>query len=540
MQFSHSRVETFETCPHRYKMRYVDKLETIPNTEDAANALFLGTALHEGVEKGVKDGIQKYFDSYPIISDLHINEAIKLEHWIPKVQDLVHEMCNGKTPVFEHKIDHPDLVGFMDLLIPIEEDGDFKKFALYDFKYSNNVERYLKSRQLSEYKHFYEKLNPFHEIVEMGFIFIPKTAIRQKKTEDLGQFRKRLKETLDGMEIKVVKVDFNQAKVIDFYQKIKEILECTSFQKNECRLCDFCEYKDYCQKGVDFMILPSTQRRQINKASRKKVWLYGAPFSGKTTLADNFPTPIMLNTDGNINSFTAPMIEVKETLDGRQKISGWVNFKAAIDELQKGSDFETIVVDLVEDTLEHCRRYCYEKLGIEHESDAGFGKGYDFIRTEFLTTMKKLLTLDYNIVLISHEDLSKDISKKGGDKVTSIRPNIQEKTALKLAGMVDIVARVVADGNSRTLQFKSDDVVFGGGRLKLTETVIPLSYEALECLYANQETKEVAAPQNEPTNNGSSGTDEVQGEVVENVGSTVVEAEAEQEQPVRRTRRIRS
>lgn len=300
------------------------------------------------------------------------------------------------------------------------------------------------------------------------------------------------------------------------------------------------------------MILPSTQRRQINKASRKKVWLYGAPFSGKTTLADNFPTPIMLNTDGNINSFTAPMIEVKETLDGRQKISGWVNFKAAIDELQKGSDFETIVVDLVEDTLEHCRRYCYEKLGIEHESDAGFGKGYDFIRTEFLTTMKKLLTLDYNIVLISHEDLSKDISKKGGDKVTSIRPNIQEKTALKLAGMVDIVARVVADGNSRTLQFKSDDVVFGGGRLKLTETVIPLSYEALEHLYANQETKEVATPQAQPEReepvkpwDGDKEAEKIRAEIEEDeemreATQSVEPNSGEANPPVRRTRRIRS
>ena len=51
------------------------------------------------------------------------------------------------------------------------------------------------------------------------------------------------------------------------------------------------------------------------------------------------------------------------------------------------------------------------------------------------------MNLDYeNIVLISHEDTSKDITKKSGDKITAIKPNIADKVANKIAGMVDIVA----------------------------------------------------------------------------------------------------
>lgn len=68
-----------------------------------------------------------------------------------------------------------------------------------------------------------------------------------------------------------------------------------------------------------------------------------------------------------------------------------------------------------------------------------------------------------NIILISHEDTSKDITKKGGDKITAIKPNMQDKVALKVAGMVDIVARIVADGDDRTFNFKSNEVIFGGG-----------------------------------------------------------------------------
>ena len=56
--------------------------------------------------------------------------------------------------------------------------------------------------------------------------------------------------------------------------------------------------------------------------------------------------------------------------------------------------------------------------------------------------------------------------------------------------MVDIVARVVVeDDDSRTLKFKQNEVIFGGGRLKgISQTTIPLSWDALMDVYdqANQ------------------------------------------------------
>lgn len=283
-------------------------------------------------------------------------------------------------------------------------------------------------------------------------------------------------------------------------------------------------------------MLPKNEKREVNVSSRVKVWIYGAPFSGKTTLADQFPDVVMLNTDGNLNSFTSPVVEIKERVEGRQIIDTWTVFTETITELQKGSEFKTIVVDLVEDTFEACRRYCYVKLGIEHESDNSF-KAWDFVRNEFLTTMKRLMTLDYNIVLISHEDMSKDITKKSGDKITSIRPNIQDKLANKLAGMVDIVARVVADGSERTLNFKSDEVVFGGGRLKITKTQIPLTYADLMSVYGTQKTekqivvevKEVEVPKVEITDNT------VPMVATDNAVST----QTEEETPIRRSRRVR-
>jgi hypothetical protein len=107
------------------------------------------------------------------------------------------------------------------------------------------------------------------------------------------------------------------------------------------------------------------------------------------------------------------------------------------------------------------------------------------------------MALDYeNIILISHEDTSKDITKKGGDKITAIKPNMQDKVALKVAGMVDIVARIVADGDVRTFNFKSNEVIFGGGRLKTDAKDIPLDVNALFAVYDEANRNAVKMAQN--------------------------------------------
>jgi hypothetical protein len=190
----------------------------------------------------------------------------------------------------------------------------------------------------------------------------------------------------------------------------------------------------------------------------------------------------MLNTDGNVTFVDAAFVPIKNEVKVEGRITkttlAWEIFKDVIDELEKKENtFETLVVDLVEDLYEHCRLYMYQQMGITHESDDSF-RAWDKVRTEFLSTLKRLMNLDYeNVILISHEDTSKDITRKGGDKITAIKPNIQEKTANKVAGMVHIVARVVADGEVRTLSFKQNEVIFGGGRLTAVKNEIPLDYD---------------------------------------------------------------
>lgn len=234
--------------------------------------------------------------------------------------------------------------------------------------------------------------------------------------------------------------------------------------------------------------LPENKRREVGEITKRVMWIYGAPFSGKTTFADSAPNPLILNTDGNAVYVTAPYVSIQDEVivNGRmtQRKMAWVVFKEYVEELEKGqNDFKTIVVDLVNDAYEMCRLYMYDKLGITHESDDTF-RAWDKVRTEFLSTMRKVTHLPYeNIILISHEDASRDLTKKSGDKYTSIKPKMQDKVADSLAGMVGFVGRCYVDNGEHFLSIKPDETTFGGGRLSINNVVVPLNWDEVTKLF---------------------------------------------------------
>lgn len=457
--------------------------------------MILGTALHTGIEQGVDKGLEYYSDSFPVLTDDHIHEMMKLKALVPKASALLPP--GGK---FEVPISNADFIGFIDYLVPVDYRlGDTDPliqesalvadtYDLYDFKYSANERSYLQSGQLHEYKYWFEKTNPGKKIRNLYFLFVPKVKIKQKKTETLIQFRDRLQDTLKDADPHIVRVEYDPLKIVDFLTNAKHMIEATDYPRNPNHFCGWCEIYDYCMKGWDYMTLPENKRRDINAKTKKVIWIYGAPFSGKTYFANSFPDPLMLNTDGNIKFVDAPYIAIRDevTVEGRltKRRLAYDIFKDAVEELEKKqNEFKTIVVDLLEDVYESCRVFICDRQGWKHESDDSF-RSWDMVTGEFLNTMKRLVSLDYeNIILISHEDRSRDLTRKTGDKISSIRPNLREKIANKIAGMVDVVARIVADGDDRVLSFKSSEVIFGGGRLSVRNQEIPLTYEAFCAVY---------------------------------------------------------
>lgn len=478
MQVSYSRISTYNSCPHQFYLKYKEKLETIFNC-DPQNALVLGHALHTGIEKDVPDAIREYFSAYPIVKDTHITEAMKLEYLIPKVKAM---LPNGEHEVY---IETSDFHGYIDLLVPVEPDV----YDIYDFKYSNNVSGYMTSAQLHLYKYFFEATHPGKTIRNLYFVFIPKCHLKQKyanktnpRDETIYEFRKRCLEDLKNKEIKIQQIEYDSSKVVNFLLETKRCIEDDTYEKVPSRLCDWCDYNLYCQKGLDYMNLPKNERRVKTVVTDPDMWIYADSYVGKSTFVDQLDNVIFANTDGNTENITSPVVRIMDEViqEGRiaKKIFAWEKFLDFVAELEKKDNtFEVVALDLMEDLYEHCRLYMYDKLGIEHEQDAGFGKGWDMVRTEFLSTIKRLKNLGYRIVYISKE-VKTEINLKSGAKITSFAPNIPDKVANVLAGTVTLTVRAFMNNRGRFLQLAKEENIFGGGRFSFVHDTCPLDMDA--------------------------------------------------------------
>ena len=245
MRFSYSSVSTFNQCQRKYKYRNVDKLKTIPH-ESPSNALYLAIGLHAGIEKTPREGVEEYKSNFYIVTNEIINWGIQIEYWAEKVKELL-------PPGGQHEatLMTDDYIGFIDY---VTDD------CIYDFKFTTpkNYQRYLESPQLKIYAHYWKKLHPESNIKHLKYVFIPKSAIRQRRNETIQQFRQRLIETLDTMEIEIVEVPYNGCdddSVTQFVEDCKRIEIARDFPKNETPLCQWCDYCNYCLNGEDYDIV---------------------------------------------------------------------------------------------------------------------------------------------------------------------------------------------------------------------------------------------------------------------------------------------
>lgn len=471
--WSVSKVECFNKCSLQYKLRYINKVTTLDDYEEE-NPLKCGTMLHEVIEVGEDKAVSNYLNSYPVATDAMYTESLKASILGRKAKTM---LPKGE---YEHKIIFGDFIGFIDLLVNTHDNH----YDIYDFKYcsKSSKERYIAdSPQLSAYQYYLEGSEDI--IVDhLKYVFVPKIQLERLEGEDEIDYRMRLIDICNKATIDIVEVPYEPKKVGKLVDDKKKMESCTKFEKSMSALCNWCEYIDFCFKGERWMLLPKAERKENVKKSMLRIWLYGESYSGKTYMADKFPMPLLLNTDGNTRETTCPVIEIKDeiTMHGKAKQvkMAWEVFKDALDELEKGSEFQTVVVDLIEDVYESCRLYMYDKLNITHESDDNF-RAWDKVRLEFLSTIRKLTNLDYNIVLISQEDNSKDIIKKTGDKMSTVKPAMQEKIAKKISGMVDVTARCVHDDKGYKIYFKEDETQFGGGRMEIKEKCIDATFENL-------------------------------------------------------------
>ena len=153
-------------------------------------------------------------------------------------------------------------------------------------------------------------------------------------------------------------------------------------------------------------------------AKKVKMILYGKPGEGKSTFASKAPNPLFVSTDGNFEWLGLPE-------KNNVRVSTWKQAKDVINNIvlnkPEYKDFETIVVDLVEDLYVWAEDEFCKREGIIHIGDyKSMGAGYSVVRKEFFAQISKLLSIDKNVILISHEADKPGKTKAGADTYTYI------------------------------------------------------------------------------------------------------------------------
>ena len=218
------------------------------------------------------------------------------------------------------------------------------------------------------------------------------------------------------------------------------------------------------------------------------VFLYGAPKTGKTTIACQFPGALLLAFEKGYSTIGGVLA---------QPINSWSEFKKLFVEFKDPAvkeRYQTIVIDTADIAYSYCEKYiCTRESDAKHSyqnvADIPYGKGYSMAMDEFDECIRKILQLGYGLVIISH-DQDKTMKNENGEEYNQIIPTLDKRARLVCERTCDIIGycREVEDqeGHKTVRMFMRETSRYvAGSRFKYTPDSIELSYDNLVKAIAN-------------------------------------------------------
>ena len=220
------------------------------------------------------------------------------------------------------------------------------------------------------------------------------------------------------------------------------------------------------------MKLPEKMTTGKVKPESAAILLYGPPKVGKSAFASGFPNAVFFATEKGYKALKVYAADVET----------WEDFKSGVEKIKsKGHKFDTVVIDTVDLLFDRCSAYVCEKLGIEHESEGEWGRGWASVKDEFTDVITNLLQSKCGIIFISHTK---------GDKITTpliditkTIPTLSNQARKILLPLVDIIGcmryrtkKVDKDTYEEQLiiDFKPSDYVEAGDRTGMLPSILKL------------------------------------------------------------------
>lgn len=247
--YSHSRLSTFEQCPFKFKLRYVDKIK--PDIEESIES-HLGKAVHASLEWLYKEVTKKL--NVPSIDEVisyYANEWQKTFN--PETRIVRKNMTDkdyfnkGVEFLLNYYMKHkPFKDGTLEvekkIAIDLDEEGKYKirgfidrlvynlkerRYEVHDYKTANMLptqEKMDQDRQLALYSIAIKDLYGYDkEVILIWHYLAHNTKIVSRRTND--QLYQLKRETIE---------------------LIKQAENATDYPTYISKLCDWCEYKTMC------------------------------------------------------------------------------------------------------------------------------------------------------------------------------------------------------------------------------------------------------------------------------------------------------
>lgn len=161
-------------------------------------------------------------------------------------------------------------------------------------------------------------------------------------------------------------------------------------------------------------------------------YIYGAPKTGKTTIATQMEGSLLLAFEAGYNALPGVVA---------QDILTWGEMKQVYRELKKPEVqqvYKAIIVDTIDIAADRCKKYICQQNGIEDLGDLGYGKGWTKFKDEFNEVFRGLTQLGYAVFFIGHhKEVTLTDPATNADRMV-IRPALSNATREVIAGMADI------------------------------------------------------------------------------------------------------
>lgn len=209
------------------------------------------------------------------------------------------------------------------------------------------------------------------------------------------------------------------------------------------------------------------------------VYIYGAPKTGKTTMACEAGDALLLAFEKGYNAlpgvYAVDITSWKEVRDYLKQLK--------TDEVK--AKFKSVIFDTVDIAGVLCEKWVCAQKGVTSIADAGaYGSGWNLLKREFEDTVRAITQMGYAVFFISH-DKDKEFTRKDGTKYNQVVPTCATsfnnicKNAADIYGYADKYVDENGIGRVRLILRSPDGSVETGCRFKYIEPIISMGYESL-------------------------------------------------------------